>query len=120
MALASACGLTVILKTVSITVYLLGLALICTPPAAELYYVLFDAIISGKNPEHGREGYYFIENGEYKLKQVCDAIAKSLYALGKADKDEPVDLSPEEREKYQWVCCLFIQSSGTVLTFAES
>jgi len=69
--------------------------------------VLFDAIISGKNPTHGREGYYFIENGEYTLKQVCDAIAKSLHALGKADRDEPVDLTAEERQKYQWgILCI--------------
>lgn len=44
-----------------------------------------------------------MENGEYALNQVTRAVAKSLYRAGKVDKDEPVDLSPEEREKYQWV-----------------
>jgi hypothetical protein len=90
-----------------LSITILALVPIFTSPAAELYYVLFDAITSGKNPTHGREGYYFIENGEYTLKQVCDAIAKSLHASGKADKDEPVDLTPEERQKYQWVCRVF-------------
>jgi len=67
----------------------------------ELYYKLFDAIISGKNPGHGREGYYFGENGEYALYQVCHAVGKSLFKLGKVSQDTPVDLTPEERDKYQ-------------------
>jgi nucleoside-diphosphate-sugar epimerase len=68
---------------------------------AELYYKLFDAVISGKNTGHGREGYYFAENGEYTLHEVCIAVGISLYKFGKVDSDGPVDLTLDEREKYQ-------------------
>jgi hypothetical protein len=70
----------------------------------EFYYALFDELISGKELAHGREGYYFLESGEYALYQVCERIGKELYEAGKVDSPTPVDLSPEERTAFPWVC----------------
>ncbi|KAH7884924.1 hypothetical protein F5I97DRAFT_1937284 [Phlebopus sp. FC_14] len=57
---------------------------------AELYMVLYDAILSGK-AGHGREGLYFAENGEIVLKSICQKIAqgaKTPCASGSTDADE--------------------------------
>lgn len=64
--------------------------------AAEFYYILFDAILTGKNPAHGREGYYFLENGEYTHGQMAVAVAKALHKLGLIKSDEPVSLNEQE------------------------
>jgi len=63
---------------------------------AEFYYILFDAIVSGSNPANGREGYYFLENGEYTQKQISQAVATSLFKRGEVDIDIPVPLTEKE------------------------
>lgn len=68
---------------------------------ADLYIVLFDAIL--KNPEevgHGREGFYFGENGEHTLLDISAEIGKALVALGKAKTDEVTPFSDAELDKY--------------------
>ena len=68
---------------------------------ADLYIILFDAIL--KNPEevgHGREGFYFGENGEHTLLNVSAEIGKTLVALGKAKTDEVTSFSDAEMDKY--------------------
>ena len=57
------------------------------------YYILFDAIVTGKQPPSGRNGYYMLENGEYSQLTVVEAIAKALYALGKVASPEAVPLA---------------------------
>ena len=57
------------------------------------YYILFDAIVSGKEPASGRNGYYFLESGEYKQLTVTETIAKALHAHGKVASPEPIQLS---------------------------
>jgi len=69
---------------------------------AQFYYILFDAIVSGKQPDHGRNGFYFLENGEYVQKDVVEAVAKQLHKLGKIKSDKPSNLSPEELEKFSF------------------
>lgn len=59
----------------------------------KFYAILFDAIISGKEPASGRNGFYFLESGEYKQLDVVQAIAKALYARGKVASPEAVRLS---------------------------
>ena len=58
----------------------------------KFYYILFDAIVSGKQPASGRNGYYFLENGDYGQLAVVERIAKALYARGKVASPEAVQL----------------------------
>ena len=60
------------------------------PQVGRFYHLLFDAIVSGKQPASGREGFYFLENGEYKQLKAVEAIAKALYARGKIASPEVV------------------------------
>jgi len=59
----------------------------------KFYHILFDAIVSGKQPPSGRNGFYFLESGEYKQLAAVEAIAKALYARGKVVSPEAVPLS---------------------------
>jgi len=69
---------------------------------AELYTKLYDAILEGKNQAlgHGREGYYFAENGEHSLYDVGKAVASALAKLGKGQSEEPTTFSQEEINKF--------------------
>ncbi|KAH7915630.1 hypothetical protein BJ138DRAFT_1176400 [Hygrophoropsis aurantiaca] len=66
---------------------------------ADLYIVLYDAIITGK-AGHGREGFYFGTNGEHKLYDVGQAVAQALYDSGKGKSPDPTTFSEEEIQKY--------------------
>ncbi len=45
---------------------------------------------------HGREGYYFAENGEYLHYDLAMAISKALYKLGAVESEEPARFVTEE------------------------
>jgi hypothetical protein len=71
---------------------------------AELYILLLDRVL--KDPDqvpHGREGFYFAENGEHTLYEVSKAIGEGLVALGKSPDAEPSTFSKEEIDKYLFV-----------------
>ena len=59
----------------------------------KFYTILFDAIVSGKQPASGRNGYYFLENGEYTQLAAVEQVAKGLYARGKVASPEAVQLN---------------------------
>ncbi|KAF7790005.1 hypothetical protein EIP86_000953 [Pleurotus ostreatoroseus] len=68
---------------------------------ADLYIVLYDAIT--KNPNtvgHGKNGYYFAENGEYTWYDVSKAIGKAMVELHLSKSDEPTTFTTEELIKY--------------------
>ncbi|GBE88351.1 hypothetical protein SCP_1301660 [Sparassis crispa] len=67
---------------------------------ADLYIVVFDAVMSGKPIGHGREGFYFAENGEHQLYDIGKAIGAALVDLGMAKSDEPTTFSKAELDKY--------------------
>jgi len=67
---------------------------------ADLYIVLYDSIITNPATPHGREGFYFGENGEHNLYDVGKAIGEALVAVGKTDNPEPTTLTKEEIDKY--------------------
>ena len=69
-----------------------GLNLKCLS-VAEFYSILFDAIVSGKQPASGRDGFYFLESGEYRQLNAVEAIAKALFAQGKVVSPEAVRLT---------------------------
>ncbi|KAG6864529.1 hypothetical protein C0991_008930 [Blastosporella zonata] len=67
---------------------------------ADLYLVLYDSIKA--NPAgtgHGREGYYFGENGTHSLYEVGKAISEELVAVRKGRSAEPTPFTEEEIEK---------------------
>jgi hypothetical protein len=74
---------------------------------AELYEILLDATLSNPNLAHGREGYYFAENGEYKLYDVAKAYSQALYDLGKGKSPDPTTYSADEVQKYFGVITSF-------------
>jgi len=49
---------------------------------------------------HGREGYYFGENGEHYLYDVGKTVGRVLVDLGKSNRAEPTTFKKEEIEKY--------------------
>jgi hypothetical protein len=67
---------------------------------ADFYQILLDTILSDPNLAHGREGYYFAENGEYMLYDVAKAYSQALYDLGKGKNPEPTSFTAEEAQKY--------------------
>ncbi|PPQ95716.1 hypothetical protein CVT26_008359 [Gymnopilus dilepis] len=69
---------------------------------AELYVVLFNAIRKGDNHAcgHGREGFYFGENGEHTLYEVGKAIGDAMVQLGLSNNAEPTTFTKEEIDKY--------------------
>jgi hypothetical protein len=67
---------------------------------AEMYQILFDATLSDPNVPHGREGYYFAENGEYRLSDLAKTYSQVLYDLGKGKSPEPTSFTDEEAQKY--------------------
>ena len=66
--------------------------------AAEFFYLLFDkAITDPAKLGHGREGYYFVENSEHSLYDLCKTIGTALVEAGRADDAEPTLFTAEER-----------------------
>jgi nucleoside-diphosphate-sugar epimerase len=75
---------------------------------ADLYINLYDAICSDPDTGHGRNGYYFGENGEHSMYEVGKAIGEALVSFGKGTNVEPSTFTEEELEKYfggGWLGC---------------
>ena len=67
----------------------------------DLFIILWDAVVS--NPEkigHGRDGFYFGENGEHLWYDISKAIGKALVKRGISKSDEPTPFTTEELVKY--------------------
>jgi hypothetical protein len=68
---------------------------------AGLYVVLLDKLLQNPDPvPHGREGFYFGENGEHSLYEVSKTIGEGLVAMGKSSDAEPTTFSKDEIDKY--------------------
>jgi hypothetical protein len=68
-----------------------------------LYIVLYDSILSDPDTAHGREGFYFGENGEYTLYEASKAISETLLARGMGKTLEPTEFTEEEYKKIPMV-----------------
>jgi nucleoside-diphosphate-sugar epimerase len=66
----------------------------------EFYILLIDATLSDPSTAHGREGYYIIENGEYRLYDIAKEYSRALYDLGKGKSPDPTPFTPDEVQKY--------------------
>ncbi|KAI0644728.1 NAD-P-binding protein [Trametes meyenii] len=66
-----------------------------------LYEGLWNTILTGKQSiGHGKEGYYFGENGEHKLYDVARTIGAVFKDFGLSESDEPTTFTKEELDKY--------------------
>jgi len=70
---------------------------------ADLYIVLYDAILEGK-AGHGREGFYFGENGHYSFKDVSAKIGEAFYDQGVSETPEPNTYTEEDYKLFPPVC----------------
>ncbi|KAF9223841.1 NAD(P)-binding protein [Gyrodon lividus] len=64
-----------------------------------LYMHIFDAAISCRRLYVGRIGFYFGENGECAIGEICQVVAKGLHARGCGDS-KPTVFTQGEMEKY--------------------
>ncbi|KAH9940362.1 NAD-P-binding protein [Epithele typhae] len=67
---------------------------------AGLYETILHALMEGREIGHGREGYYFGENGEHTLLALAGEIGKVLVKLGVASSEEPTTFTPKELKEY--------------------
>ena len=65
-------------------------------PVADLYILLLEQILSGKPLAHGRNGFYFGENGEYTAYDLCKVISEVLYDQGKSKSATPTTFTEDE------------------------
>ncbi|KAI0331856.1 NAD-P-binding protein [Cubamyces sp. BRFM 1775] len=85
---------------------------------ADVYIRLFDAAL--QEPEkvsHGREGYFFVDNGELEVRQLLQPIADTLFSLGRISTRELVPYAPGEAGKYlinEWLANFLFTNSRTV------
>ena len=75
-------------------------ACICRSAVSDLYMVIFDAAVKGNPAGHGREGFYFGENGEHSWLSISQEISRVLAAKGLAKNDQPTTFSTEELIAY--------------------
>lgn len=67
---------------------------------ANLYIYIFDVVSSNRSPGHGREGYYFAENGEHTLYDLAKQIGYILVKFNKSSFRDPVTFTQDEIVKY--------------------
>ena len=78
----------------------------------DLFIIIFDAVLSSKDIGHGREGFYFGENGEHKLYDISKRISEHVVELAKAGTPEPTTFTDEECQKYFGVSVQFLGSNS--------
>ncbi|KAI0671513.1 NAD-P-binding protein [Trametes maxima] len=67
---------------------------------SRLYTAILAAALLGADVGHGREGFYFAENGEHTLLDIAQAIGAALKDMGHASSAEPSTFTREELDKY--------------------
>jgi hypothetical protein len=88
---------------------------------ADLYIVLYDAIITDTTTTHGRSGLYFAENGTHELVQVGEIIARTLFEHGRGKSPKPTSFTTEEGVKYFGpLVCRCFHSSRTPISFEQN
>ncbi|KAG0697656.1 hypothetical protein DFH29DRAFT_944933 [Suillus ampliporus] len=68
---------------------------------ATLYTSVFNAAVKGPDETgHGHEGYYFGENGEHRVGEISEILAKLLYEMKLGESPEPTVFTDEELQRY--------------------
>ena len=72
-----------------------------THTVADVYIRLFDAVLQDSSKvSHGREGYFFIDNGELSVGELLQSIADALFALGRISTRELIPYAADEAGKF--------------------
>jgi len=79
----------------------------------KFYRILFDAIVSGKEPASGRNGFYFLESGEYTQLAVVGVIAEALYARGKVVSPKATQLSEADLDPESYKLALLYMGTSS-------
>ncbi|KAG6831796.1 hypothetical protein H0H92_007473 [Tricholoma furcatifolium] len=66
----------------------------------DLFILIFDHVLSHKDIGHGREGFYFGENGEYVMWNAAKAVAQTLHDAGKVKTSLPSSYTEEEMRRF--------------------
>lgn len=67
---------------------------------ARLYCTIVERALAGDDIGHGREGFYFGENGEHTMLHIAKAIGADLEDMGLADTADPSTFTKTELDKY--------------------
>ena len=67
---------------------------------ADLYLLIFNAIVSGSGLAEGRDGFYFGSSDEHELLSISKTISKVLFDMGKSKSPEPTSFTQEEVQMY--------------------
>ncbi|OJT13756.1 hypothetical protein TRAPUB_9692 [Trametes pubescens] len=67
---------------------------------ARLYCTIIERALAGDDIGHGREGFYFGENGEHTMLDIAQAMGADLEAMGLADTADPSTFNKTELDKY--------------------
>ncbi|KZP08848.1 NAD(P)-binding protein [Athelia psychrophila] len=65
----------------------------------DFYIILLDAVLSNPATSHGREGFYFTDNGEFTHREVVDAVSSALAARGVVKLAEPTPFAEDDFKK---------------------
>ena len=86
--------------TVSLCLAFLRSTSVLTPcvAVADLYMLFTQRLVdSPETVSHGREGYYFAENGEHTHADLAMHLGRTLFELGAVDTAEPLRfITPEQ------------------------
>ncbi|KAH9856554.1 NAD-P-binding protein [Lenzites betulinus] len=67
---------------------------------SQLYITILKRALAGDDIGHGREGFYFGENGEHSLYDVAQAMGVALHDMGLARTPAPSSFTKAELDKY--------------------
>ncbi|KAG6857218.1 hypothetical protein H0H87_007637 [Tephrocybe sp. NHM501043] len=65
----------------------------------DLFILIFDQALTRKDLGHGRQGFYFGENGEYVMWNIAKAVAQTLHDAGKIKSSMPSSFTEEEMQQ---------------------
>jgi len=85
----------------------------------DLYYLIFDAVVTGKAIGHGTNGYYIGENGRFTAIEYAQAVANALVDAGVLKTSEVVPFSQDELAS-NFMLPLWGTNSNTVGSRARS
>ena len=70
---------------------------------SDCYVKLVEAAVEGGgNATWGKEGYYFVENGEHVWGDISEAVAKAAHKQGLISSDEVISISEKEADDLAW------------------
>ncbi|KIM91255.1 hypothetical protein PILCRDRAFT_811776 [Piloderma croceum F 1598] len=74
---------------------------------ADLYITIYNSVLNSSTG-HGREGYYFAENGEYSQYEAAKAISEAMFEFEKGAALEPTAFTTDELKRTPEVKQIYI------------